>query len=73
MNCCGLSSTGLKDIKKHNIASDNITIYSFLNVIGRSTLNELTVNDNTLLLSSLIVGGFAILNNKPSFIILYHH
>ena len=34
MNCCGLSSTGLNDIEANNITSDNITIYSNLNVSG---------------------------------------
>jgi hypothetical protein len=32
MDCCGLFSTGLKDIDANNITSDNIT--SFLNVSG---------------------------------------
>jgi hypothetical protein len=40
MNCCGLSSTGLQDYEANNITSDNITIYSSLNVSGRSTLNN---------------------------------
>ncbi len=48
MNCCGLSSTALQDIEANYITSDNNTIYSFLNVSGRSTLNELTVNEITL-------------------------
>ncbi len=45
MNCCGLSSTGLNDIDANNITSDNITIFSNLNVSGFSNLNELLVND----------------------------
>ncbi len=44
MNCCGLSSTGLQDIQANNIRSDNITVYSNLNVSGFSNLNELLVN-----------------------------
>ena len=64
MNCCGLSSTGLQDYEPNNITTDNITIYSSLNVIGRSTLNELTVNDIASFLSSLNVSGFTILNDK---------
>ena len=44
MNCCGLSSTGLQDIEANNITSDNITVYSNLNVSGFSNLNELLVN-----------------------------
>ncbi len=34
MNCCGLSSIGLNDIDANNIISDNITIFSNLNVSG---------------------------------------
>jgi hypothetical protein len=34
MDCCGLSSTGLKDIDANTITSDNITIFSNLNVSG---------------------------------------
>ena len=66
MDCCGLSSTGLQDIDANNITSDNITIYSFLNVSGGSTLNKLTVNDVTSLLSSLNVAGLTTLNNKTT-------
>ena len=39
MNCCGLSSTGLNDIDANNITSDNITVYSNLNVSGYSFFN----------------------------------
>ena len=49
MSCCGLSSTGLQDIEANNITSDNITIFSNLNVSGFSNLNELLVNNNTIL------------------------
>ena len=43
MDCCGLSSTGLNDIDANNITSDNITIYSNLNVSGYSFLNNVLV------------------------------
>ncbi len=36
MDCRGLSSTGLNDIDANNITSDNITIFSKLNVSGFS-------------------------------------
>ncbi len=50
MNCCGLSSTGLYDIDANNITSDNITLFSNLNVSGFSNLNELLVNNNAILM-----------------------
>ncbi len=40
MNCCGLSSTGLNDIDANNITSDNISIFSNLNVSGTTNLNN---------------------------------
>ncbi len=49
MDCCGLSSTGLQDIDANIITSDNLTIYSYLNVSGFSNLNELTVNGNAVI------------------------
>ena len=64
MDCCGLSSTGLKNIDANEITSDNITIFSKLNVSGFSNLNELLVNNKTSLLSSLNISGFTTLNNK---------
>jgi hypothetical protein len=63
MNCCGLSSTGLQDIEANNITSDNITVYSNLNVSGFSNLNELLVNNNVTFITSLNVSGFTTLNN----------
>ncbi len=39
MDGCGLSSTGLNDIDANNIASNNITVCSNLNVAGLSNLN----------------------------------
>ena len=30
MDCCGLSSTGLKNVDANDITADNITIISFL-------------------------------------------
>ncbi len=62
MNCCGLSSTGLNDIDASNITSDNITIYSDLNVSGFSNLNELLVDNNVTFISSLNISGFTTLN-----------
>jgi len=62
MSCCGLSSTGLQDIEANNITSDNITIYSNLNVSGFSNLNELLVNNNVTFITSLNVSGFTTLN-----------
>ncbi len=53
MNCCGLSSDGLNDINANNITSDNITIFSNLNVSGFSNFKELSVNDNVIVISSL--------------------
>jgi hypothetical protein len=55
MNCCGLSSTGLNDIDANNITSDNITIFSNLNVSGFSNLNELLVNENAILNETTIL------------------
>jgi hypothetical protein len=66
MNCCDLSSTGLNDITANNITSDNITIFSKLNISGFSNLNELLVNDNATFISSLNISGFTTLNNKTS-------
>jgi hypothetical protein len=53
MNCCGLSSTGLNDIDANNSTSDNITLFSNLNVSGFSNLNELLGNDNATFITSL--------------------
>jgi hypothetical protein len=36
MDCCGLSSTGLKNIDANEITSGNISIFSKLNVSGLS-------------------------------------
>jgi len=66
MNCCGLSSTGLQDFEANNITSDNITVYSNLNVSGFSNLNELLVNNNVTFITSLNVSGFTTLNNNVS-------
>jgi hypothetical protein len=57
MDCCGLSSSGLNVIDADNITSDNITIFSNLNVSGFSNLNELLVNDNVTFTTSLNIGG----------------
>ncbi len=64
MNCCGLSSTGLQDIEANNITSDNITIYSNLNVSGITNLyNSLNVSGITNVYNSLNVQGVNILNS----------
>ncbi len=49
MDCWGLSSTGLKDIDANNITSDNINIFSNLNVSGTTNLNALIVNNKVTL------------------------
>ena len=61
MNCFTLSSTGLYDIDANTITSDNITVYSKLNVSGFTTLNN-----NTTVNSSLNVSGLTTLNNATS-------
>ncbi len=48
MDCCGLSSTGLKNIDANEITSDNTTMFSNLNVSGFSNLNELLVYGKTV-------------------------
>ncbi len=75
MNCCCLSSTGLNDIDANKITSDNITIFSNLNVSGFSILNELFVNNTAILnettiLSSLNISGFATLKIQLHY---FHH
>ena len=57
MDCCGLSSTGLQNIDANELTSDNVTIYSRLNVSGYSFLNNVLVSNNSTLLSSLNVSG----------------
>ena len=49
MDCCGLSSTGLQNIDANEITSDNVTIYSRLNVSGYSFFNNVLVNNNSSL------------------------
>ncbi len=56
MSCCGLPSTGFNDIDANNITSDNITIFSNLNVSG-----FLNLNDNVTFITSLNIGGFTTL------------
>jgi hypothetical protein len=41
--------TGLNDIDANNTTSDNITIFSNLDVSGFSDLNQLLVNNNAIL------------------------
>ena len=65
MSCCGLSSTGLQDIEANNITSDNITIYSNLNVSGITNLyNSLNVQGVNILNS--INNLNSIINNDSS-------
>ena len=66
MSCCGLSSTGLNNIDANELTSDNITVFSNLNVSGYSFLNNVLINNNTSLLSSLNVSGYTTLNNSVS-------
>jgi hypothetical protein len=63
---CGLSSTGLNHIDANELTLDNITVFPNLNVSGYSFLNNVLINNNTTLLSSLNVSGFTTLNNKTS-------
>ncbi len=66
MNCCGLSSTGLKNIQvdANEITTDDITIFSNLNVSGYSFFNNTSVDNNSHFLSSLNVNGYTTLNNN---------
>ena len=68
MDCCGLSSTGLQNIDANELTTDNVTIYSSLNVSGYSFFNNVLVNNNSTLLSSLNVSGFTTLNNRTTVI-----
>jgi hypothetical protein len=70
MDCCGLSLTGLNDIEANNITSDNITIFSNLNISGFSNLSQLLVNDNATFITSFNVSGFTTLNNKTTLLSL---
>ena len=56
MSCCGLSSTGLNNIDANELTSDNITVFSNLNVSGYSFLNNLNVliNNNTTVIIIII-------------------
>ena len=66
MSCCGLSSTGLNNIDANELTSDNITVFSNLNISGYSFLNNVLINNNTTLLSSLNVSGFTTLKNNTT-------
>ncbi len=52
MDCCGLSSTGLKNVDANDITTDDIIIFSFLNVSGFSTWNKLIVNNNATFITN---------------------
>ncbi len=47
MDCCGLCSTGLKNVDANEITSDNKTIFSNLNVSGFSFFNNAIVQNNS--------------------------
>ncbi len=53
MDCCGWSSTGLKNIDENKIKGNNLTLFSKLNVSGFSNLNELLINNNATFITSL--------------------
>ena len=57
MSCCSLSSTGLNNIDANELTSDNITVFSNLNISGYSFLNNVLIKNNTTLLSSLNISG----------------
>ncbi len=40
MDCCGISSTDLNNIDANELTSDNITVFSNLNVSGYSFLDS---------------------------------
>ncbi len=42
MDCCGLSSTGLKDIDANNITSDNMSVLTSSTVSGTNILTSLS-------------------------------
>ena len=46
MDCCGLSSTGLKNVDPNEVISDNITVLSNLNISGYSFLNNALIKNN---------------------------
>ncbi len=61
--CCGLSSTGLNDIDANNITSDNITIFSNLNVSGFSNSLNIDNLQATSNFGALIVSGASTINS----------
>ncbi len=67
-----LSSTGLNDINANNIASDNIAIYSNLNVSGLTilidnvSLYDIIIHNFTTLLSALNVIVNSLLRNQTT-------
>jgi hypothetical protein len=65
MDCCSLSSTGLKDIDVNDIIADNITILHTLNVSGSTSLyNSLNVQGINILNSINNLNN--IINNNSS-------
>jgi NDP-sugar pyrophosphorylase family protein len=51
-----INSSGVYDITSYNLISNKATIFSTLNILGSTTLNNTTIN------SSLNVSGLTILN-----------
>ena len=47
LSCCGLSSTGLNNIDANEFTSDNISVFSILNVSGYSFNKILVENSST--------------------------
>ena len=63
---CNLSSTGLQDINSNEIATDNLNVFSNLNVSGFTILNN-----RTTILSSLSVSGHTNFNEVSIRIYMY--
>ncbi len=72
MSRCGLSSTGLNNIDANELTSDNITVFSNLNVSGHSFLNNVLIDNNTTLSSSSNVSGFTTFKNKTTLLSPLH-
>ncbi len=69
MDCCGLSSTGLKNIDANEITLDNRTIFSKSNVSGFSNLNELLdTNINSLNSTTTSILGYINNHTRYSFL-----
>ena len=75
MDCCGLSSTGLKNVDANDITSDNITIFSFLNVSGVSKFNEAIIYNEALTLKGAAIDETGVyvlkINGNPSTLFIW--